>query len=144
MGLIILIYPHPTPTLIRSILPLSTQLTWWFSFFFHNQFLLLKYYWLCWHVMNLPWATLLEETHLFPTTKNCQLAKQLGVGWCVCFPSPCWDLVWRGLLQVLCIVSHFLSSYVQLSCCAQEIMFSCSHPKPLALTLFLSLFHKDP
>lgn len=61
--LIILIYPHPTPTRTRSILHFSTQLTWWFFFtvilYCSN---IIGYAIFRWHVMNFPGATLLEET----------------------------------------------------------------------------------
>lgn len=30
------------------------------------------------------------------------------------FGSPCWDLVWPGLVQVLCRLSQSVSSYIQL------------------------------
>lgn len=79
-----------------------------------NQCVSCKYSWMCELLLEgLPEATLSERTiSLPPSSSQLYFVPWLGVGLCAQLSSPCWDLVWHKLVQVL----YKLSSCVKLPC----------------------------
>ena len=77
---------------------------------FYTNLCCLRIFWgMTFHciMINAPGPVLLEKTDS-PSFRNKQLpiAPLLGVGICAQLPVPCWDVVWHGSAQVLCMLSQ--------------------------------------
>jgi len=99
-----------------------------------NQFLQLKYSRVCALLLECDWPA---RAHLFLSQKlSAAKAMWLRVGWKDELWSPHYDHVWLGLAQALCMLLNTVRSYPAIS----RRQFPRSHPSPLCITFFLSLF----
>lgn len=98
-----------------------------------------------WNMVNLWNITHLDKSD--PSFSSNYLLQ--GVGLCAHHIYACWDLVWLGFTQVLCMLSQLLSSYMQFICVVSSYVL-CPEDVPLqsspaaALTLSALYFHNDP
>lgn len=126
-------YPPPSPLATHLCVPLISKhirsnLCWLYS-------------WMCGLSLahnRLTRVPLLRNTDSdSPSSYQLPMPPQLGVGHCVHLPSPWRNLVWLEYEQVLCTLSQSLWLYIHNFHSIQKILFPCTYPPPLALTLFL-------